>query len=161
MQIMDLLLVRLMLSALIALNAFNDFFATALTIAYRMGALGVAERLGRATPGDDYRRLVPLMDAVPVWLHGLWVLAGILYLLTIARVVRRRRGAHILVLAAVSIELVAMLVGRPIVAATGVVVNPNPSAMATVVVPFILPLLLALVLWQTGRRMSVSVNASM
>lgn len=160
MKIMDMLSVRLMVAALIALKALDDFFATALTSAYRMGALGMAERLGRATPGDDYRRLVPPMDAVPVWLHGLWVLAGILYLVAIARVVRRTGGAHILVLAAVSIELIAMLVGRPIVAATGVVVNPNPSVIGSVVVPFILPLLLALVLWQTGRRRPASVTAS-
>ena len=159
MQIMDPMLVRLMVAALFALKALDDFFATALAIAYRIGAFGVAERLGRATPGDDYRRLIPLMDAVPVWLHGLWVLAGILYLVAIACVVRRAGGAPILLLVAVGIELVALLVGRPIVAATGVVVNPNSAGLAEVV-RFVLPLLLALVLWQSGRRTSASISAS-
>ncbi|MFH1574782.1 MAG: hypothetical protein ABIG68_12420 [Acidobacteriota bacterium] len=159
MRIMDPPLVRLMVTALLALKALDDFFATTLTIAHRIGALGVAERLGRVTPGDDYRRLVPLMEAVPMWLHGLWVIAGILYLLAIASVVRRTGGAHILVLVAVGIELVALVVGRPIVAATGVVVNPNLGGLADVV-RFILPLLLALVLWQSGRRTSASIPAS-
>jgi hypothetical protein len=124
MRIMDLLFVRLTLAALIAFKAFDAFFATALTMAYRMGAIGAAERLGRLTPGDDYGRLVPLMDAVPLWLHGLWVLAGVLYLIAIACVVCRTGRAHILVLVAVSVEVVAQFVGRPIVAATGVIVNP-------------------------------------
>jgi hypothetical protein len=156
MKIMDRLFVRIMAGVLLAFMAFNDFFATALTIAYRMNAGGAAERLGRLTPGDDYRRLIPLMDAVPLWLHGLWVLAGVLYLVAIAGVGRRTGWAYITVLAAVSIEGVAHLVGRPIVAATGVVVNPHPSAIATVVVPFVLPLFLALVLWQTGRSRPAS-----
>lgn len=106
-----------MLTALIACRVFDAFFATALTIAYRMNRVGAAERLGGRTPGDDYLRLVPLMEAVPWWLHALWVLAGVLYL----------------------------------IAATGVVVNPTPSAIATIVIPFVLPLALALVLWQSGR----------
>jgi hypothetical protein len=156
MQVMDRLLVRLMAGVLLAFLAFNEFFATALTIAYRMHAGGAAERLGRLTPGDDYRRLIPLMDAVPLWLHGLWVLAGILYLVAMAGLGRRAGWAHIPVLAAVSVEGVAHVLGRPIVAATGVVVNPHPSAMATAVIPYVLPLLLALMLWRTGRSTRAS-----
>jgi hypothetical protein len=141
----------LVLVAFIALSAVNDFFAPALTLAYRTGALGVAEALGLATAGDDYRRFIPLMDAAPLWLHGLWVLAGVMYLRTIVRVIRRRPGGHLLVLAAVSIELVATLLSRPIEAAAGVVVNPNAST-AVLVLPFGLPLTLAAFLWVTGRR---------
>ena len=157
MKIIDLSVVRLVLGALIALKALDAFFATALTIAYRMNLVGTAERLGRLTPGDDYARLIPLMDAVPLWLHILWVLAGILYLIAIVRVVRGMGRAHIPVLAAVSFEVVTMLVGRPIIEATGVVVNPNPSVVATVVIPFVLPLLLAIVL---SRQTSVSIATS-
>src|SRR3990172_5381305 len=107
MKIMDNLVVRLVLAALIAFKALDAFFATALTIAYRMNLVGTAERLGRLTGGDDYARLIPLMDAVPLWLHGLWVLAGVLYLIAIVRVVRGMGRAHIPVLAAVSFEVVA------------------------------------------------------
>ena len=86
------------------------------------------------------------MDAVPLWLHGMWVLAGVLYLIAMARVMLGKGWAHIPVLAALGIEVVANLVRRPIIKATGVVVNPNPSVIASVVIPFVLPLLLALVL---------------
>lgn len=155
---MEQVFVRLMVAALLAFKALDDVFATALTIAYRRGALGVAEHLGRATPGDDYRRLVPLMDAVPVRHHGLWVLAGLLYLAAVAYVLLRKGGAHLLILAAVGFELVAMLAGRPIAAATGVVVNSNPGPIAAV--RFVLPLLLAAVLWQTGPRGTASKSAT-
>jgi hypothetical protein len=140
---------RLIVAVVIALKALDDLFATALTLAYRADALGMAERLGRLTPGDDYRRLIPLMEAVPAWLHGLWVLAGILYLLAVAGAVLGRRGAHFCVLAALGVEVIAMLAGRPVLAETGVVVNPNPSVFAAVIFPYVLPLLSALVLWRT------------
>ena len=146
MKIMDSLVVRLALAALLAFKAFNDFFATALTIAYKMNAFGAAESLGRLTAGDDYNRFVPLMEATPVWLHGLWVLAGILYLIAIVLVVGGFGRAHIPVLAALALEIVANLAARPIIEASGVVVNPNPSVIVTLVIPYILPLFLALVL---------------
>jgi len=147
----DWLLIRWLAAGLLALKVLDDFFATALTIAYRVGASRVAEALGGATPGDDYRRFIPLMEAVPAWLHGLWVSAGLLYLAAIAGIVRRRTGVHILVLVAVGIEVVATLAGRAIAASTGVVPNPDAGGPADVV-RLILPLLLALVLWQSGRR---------
>jgi len=136
-----------MLSCALLFKALDDFFATAITVAYKMNAIGIAERLGRATPGDDYRRLIPLMDAVPWWLHGLWVVAGVLYLVAIVRLLGRASLAHVIVLAALSCEIAASQLGRPIVEATGIVVNPNPSIFATVVLPMILPLLVAAALW--------------
>ena len=60
--------------------------------------------------------------------------------------------AYIPVLLALVVEMFAGKLGRPIVAQTGIVVNPNPSIIATVVIPIILPLVLALFLWLTGRR---------
>jgi len=146
MKIMDTLVVRLVLAALLAFKAFDDFFATALTLVYKMNVTGAAESLGRLTAGDDYSRFVPLMEAVPVWLHGLWVLAGILYMVAIVLVVGGFGRAHIPVLAALALEIVANVAGRPIIETTGVVVNPNPSVIITVVIPYLLPLFLALAL---------------
>jgi len=117
-----------------------------------MSALGAAERLGRLTAGDDYSRLIPLMDAVPFWLHGLWVLAAVLYLTAIARFALRKGSAHVLVLAALGVEFVANEIGRPIVAATGVIVNPEPSVLAGLIFPFVLPFMLAVVLWMASRK---------
>jgi hypothetical protein len=148
MKLMDNIPVRLGLAALLAFKAFDDLFATALTLAYRLRLGSATEGLGQLTPGDDYARLIPLIQAVPGWLHALWVLAGLLYLIAIARLFWRKRGAHILVLAALGLEIVAAVVGRPVSEATGVVVNPNPSLAASVIIPFALPLMLALLLWR-------------
>ena len=54
MKLMDNLVVRLGLAALLAFKALDDFFATALTIAYRMNLLGagIHPRPCRARPGS-------------------------------------------------------------------------------------------------------------
>ncbi len=152
MKILDSPPVRLAVVLVIAFKILDDLFATALTVAYRSGALGVADVLGRQTPGDDFRRLTPLMEAVPLWLHALWVLAACLYLAAIVLFARRRRGAYLLVLAALAAETLAAVLGRPIVAAVGVAANPHPSLLAGVVIPFLLPLALAWVVWRAGRE---------
>jgi hypothetical protein len=156
MKILDSGPVRGVVVALIAFKILDDLFATVLTVAYRAGASGVTELLGQQTPGDDSARLIPLMEAVPWWLHGLWVLAAGLYLTAIVLFALRKRTAYILVLAALGIEILAQVVGHPIVAATGVAANPNPSVLAAVVIPFVLPLALATVLWMAGRKRPVT-----
>jgi hypothetical protein len=151
MRILDNVGVRVIVVLMIAFKVFDDLFATVLTAAYKLSALRAAERLGRMTPGDDYSRLAPLMDAVPWWLHGLWVLSAGLYVAAIVSVALRRGPGYLLVLAALGIEVLATQMGRPIIAATGVVVNPNPSVLAAVVLPYVMPIALAVVLWLGGR----------
>jgi hypothetical protein len=149
---MDILVVRLVVATLIAFKVFDDFFATMLTIAYRLNMGLAAENLGQLTPGDNYSRLIPLMDAVPIWLHALWVLAGCLYLVAFVLVIWGKGRAHLLVLAALCVEIIARLVGQPVIDATGIVVNPNPSIIASVVIPYVLPLFLALLLSRQSAR---------
>jgi hypothetical protein len=130
--------------------AFGDLFPALLTMSYRMGALDLAESLGKNTPGDDYRRLIPLMEAIPLWLLALSALAAVLYLIAIIGALIGKR-AYRLVLLALAFEITAEIVGRPIIAATGVTVNPNPSLVA-IVLPWILPLSTALLLWKLHPR---------
>jgi hypothetical protein len=151
MRILDNVGVRVIVVLMIAFKVFDDLFATVLTAVYKLSALGAAERLGRMTPGDDYSRLVPLMDAVPLWLHGLWVLSAVLYVAAIVSFVLRRGPGWILALAGLGTEILATQLGRPIIAATGVVVNPNPSVLAAVIFPYVIPIALAVVLWLGGR----------
>jgi hypothetical protein len=153
-KLLDSLVARLAVMFVIAFKVLDDLFAAVLTLAYKVNAVGVAERLGRLTPGDDFNRLTPLMNAVPWWLHGLWVLAAGLYLTAILLVALRKGAAYVPVLAAFGIEVLAKALGRPIVAATGIVVNPAPSTLVAVVIPFVIPLVLALVLWMAGRKIS-------
>jgi hypothetical protein len=146
---------RVIVMIIFAGLALRDFFATLLTVAYRTGALGVAERLGRTTAGDDFRRFIPLMESVPVWLHTMWVSAGVLYLLGIAGIALRMHRVHLFVVVAVSVDLLAEVLSRPFNAAAGVVVNPDQSMMAQAT-PFVLPLVLAVILWQADRRTRAS-----
>ena len=92
--------------ALLALwRAFAMIFAPALTAAYRLHAVGIAEFLGARTPGDDYRRFIPLMDATPTWLFGLGAVSGLFYLLAAFQLVRNGRGAFALFAIALSLGL--------------------------------------------------------
>jgi hypothetical protein len=159
MRLMELGAGRFLVTSIFAVMAIRDFFATALTIAYRTDALGIATRLGRATAGDDFRRFIPLMDAVPYWLHAMWVCAGVLYLMAIADIALHTRRVHVLVAAAVALDLMAEVLSHPIIAATGVAVTPGRS-LTVQAVPFVLPLVLALVLWAMDRRVHASKVAS-
>jgi hypothetical protein len=147
LYLLDVPAVQAIIVLIAACGAFSASFPTLLTIAYRLQALGAAEGLGGLTAGDDYRRLIPLMEAVPAWLHVMMVAAGACYLAAMACVVRRRRAAAFLLVLAVGIERTADLLGRPIAEAVGVVAVPNPSVLAAVILPVVLPLLTALAAW--------------
>jgi hypothetical protein len=151
MRVMDLLPVRLLLSAVLALKVFDNLLPAALTIAYRSERLGLAQWLAGFTPGDDYRRFIPLMDVIPTWMHVLAGVAGSLYLLAIGMLLFRNVRAYVPVLIAFAIEVIAHFLGKPIIEASGVVVHPNESILVSVVFPFVLPLLLAGVLWWAAR----------
>jgi hypothetical protein len=156
MHVLNTLPVRLGLVMVIAFKIFDDIIATVGTLAYKAGALGLTDTLGKQMPGDDYTRLIPLMEAIPAWLHGLWVLAAGLSLIAAVLIILERGSAYLLVLSALGVEILAQQLGRPIIAATGVVVNPNPSVIATVIIPFVIPLGIAAVLW-LGRQRPTSI----
>jgi hypothetical protein len=59
-----------MLALVIGFEAFRALFAPLMVLSYRLGDIGVTQALGGLTPGDDYRRFIPLMDTVPGWLLG-------------------------------------------------------------------------------------------
>lgn len=123
-----------------------------MTAAYRLRSVGLTEGLGRMTPGDDYQRLIPLMDAIPAWLHAMLVAAGTCYLITAICLVARRRTASLVLLAGVTIEFSSQALSKPILATAGVIVTPNPSVLAAVLLPVVFPLLLAVAAWSGSRR---------
>jgi hypothetical protein len=138
---------RLGVTALIAFKIFDICFAPALIFAYRMDFLGMAERLGKMTPGDDYQRLIPLMQTIPAWLLGLEVLGGLLYAVTIVFILMRIDRAYLFALGAFVMEIIATLVGKPFIRSSGVVVNPHPSVFSSLCIPIFLPLLIILLAW--------------
>jgi len=55
-------LARSVLALMIGFEAFQALFAPMMVFSYRLGDIGVTRTLGGLTPGDDYRRFIPLMD---------------------------------------------------------------------------------------------------
>jgi len=154
LYLLDVPAVRAVGVVLAAFRAFDTMLPTLLTIAYRLGASGTTERLGRMTPGDDYHRLVPLMEAIPSWVHALSIAGGACYLIAIVCLLGRRRAAHVALLLGVSVEFALKVLGRLIVADVGVAAVPHPSFLAAVLLPVVLPLLLAFAAWSGSRRES-------
>jgi hypothetical protein len=141
--------VRLAVAGLILLLAANEFFAPLLIFAYRMHYLGLAHFLGLRTAGDDYRRLIPVMDATPSWLPVLWVASGLLLLVALWRMLRRSEGSAMLFFLAFALDLIGEFVARSIEARTGVVVTPNLLVRAA---GEVLMLSTGFLLWRMTRR---------
>jgi hypothetical protein len=154
LYLLDLLAVRTAGVIVAACCAGEMTFATTMTVAYRLHATGTTEILARMTPGDDYRRLIPLMEVIPVWLHGLLVTGGGCYVVAIFCLLGRRREAYLVLFLAVLVTVATRTLGRPFIDAAGVVAVPNPSLLSTVLLPIVFPLVLALAAWSGSRRPS-------
>jgi hypothetical protein len=140
---------RSALACLIALLALREFFAPLLIFAYRTQNLGLARFLGLRTAGDDYRRLIPVMDATPVWLPLLWVAAGVLFLMALWRMLRRMDGAVAFFFLAFALDLVGAVMAKSIESSTGVTVTPNLMVRAA---GEILMLSAGFVLWRMTQK---------
>ncbi|HET7086412.1 MAG TPA: hypothetical protein VFI23_16685 [Rhizomicrobium sp.] len=138
------------LACLMALLACREFFAPLLIFAYRTQNLGLAHFLGLRTAGDDYRRLIPVMDATPAWLPLLWVAAGLLFLMALGRMLLRKDGSVPLFFLAFALDLAGAVMARSIEASTGVIVTPNLMIRAA---GEILMLSTGFVLWRMTRKM--------
>jgi hypothetical protein len=141
--------VRSAMACLIALLALREFFAPLLIFAYRSQNLELAHFLGLRTAGDDYRRLIPVMDATPVWLPLLWVAAGMFFLMALWRMLRRMDGAVALFFLAFVLDLVGAVTAKSIESSTGIVVTPNPMIRAA---GEILMLACGFVLWRMTQK---------
>lgn len=144
---------RAALAGLIALLAAREFFAPLLIFAYRMQYLGLAHFLGLRTAGDDYRRLIPVMDATPAWLPVLWIAAGLLFLMALWRMLRRADGSVALFFLAFGLDLAGAVMAKSIEASTGVIVTPNLMVRAA---GEILMLSAGYVLWRMTRNRSAA-----
>ena len=84
---------RSVLALMIGFEAFQALFAPMMVFSYRMGDVGVTRMLGGFTPGDDYRRFIPLMDTANGLSLSLWSVSGILFIAAAWQLVRTRRAA--------------------------------------------------------------------
>ena len=90
---MDLMIVRVVVALLILFKAFGAAFHGD-DRRLQDEPAGRHRVLRQDDPGDDYRRLIPLMEAVPAWLHALWVAAALCYLVAIVGLLTRQRLAY-------------------------------------------------------------------
>jgi hypothetical protein len=103
-------LARSILALVIGFEAFRAWFAPLMVLSYRLGNIGVTQALGGLTPGDDYRRFIPLMDTVPGWLLGIWMASGTLFLAAAWLLVRGRGSAFGLFASAYALSMVGSCV---------------------------------------------------
>jgi hypothetical protein len=150
--LLDIGAIRVAGVLLMLFRAFDVMLPSMMTTAYRLHGDVLTDRLGRMTPGDDYHRLIPLMNAIPAYLHAMLVTAGTCYIVAALCLLARRRTASVLVLAAVVIEFSSQVFSEPILAATGVVVTTNRSVLVAILLPIAFPLLLAGAAWSGSRR---------
>ena len=146
---------RSALACLIALLALREFFAPLLILSYRMKYWGLAHLLGLRTAGEDYRRLIPVMDATPSWLPVLWMAAGLLFLVALWRMLRRMDGSIAPFFLAVGFDLVGIWAIQSVQASTGVIITPNPIVRASGV---LLTLWVGFLLWRTMRSRAQPAN---
>ena len=150
--LLDVAAIRVAGVLLVLFRAFDVTLPSVMTAAYRLRASGLQEGLGQMTPGDDFQRLIPLMEAIPGWLHVLLLTAGACYLIAGLWILARRRVASLMLLAAVVTEVFSQVLSRPVLAPAGVVVTPSPSVLASVLLPIVFPLLLAVAACSGSRR---------
>lgn len=146
---------RAVLAVLIAMQAMSMLFASVLTAAYRSGYINVAIFLGSFTPGDDYRRLIPLMNQVPWWLHLVWVVAAAGFALAAGLLLWNRPLAFPAFAAAAILGAAGDLYSRRLPAYAQAFSFRTPLFTRDVLIPTVstlVPLLLAAALWIHSRR---------
>jgi hypothetical protein len=142
------------LTLLILGQVLSMLFATVMTAAYRLHYLGVAALLGGFTPGDDYRRFIPLMNATPWWIHGLWVAASVLLFASGWQLVRNRPAAFSLFAAAWVLGTAGNLISKSMPAYKEAFSFPAPLFTRDYLIPIataLVPVLIAAALWAHGR----------
>lgn len=146
---------RGLLALLILGQALNMLFATVLTAAYRLHYLRVAALLGGFTPGEDYRRFIPLMDGTQWWLHGMWVAAAVLFFASGWELIRNRAAAFPLFAAAWILGSAGNLISMTMPAYRQVFSFPEPLFTRDYLIPAataLVPVLVAAALWAHSRR---------
>ena len=144
---------RVFLTLLLLGEALNMLFAPVLTAAYHLHYLRVAAFLGGFTPGDDYRRLIPLMNAAP-WMHGFWVAASVLFLASAWQVVRKNRSALPLFAAAWMLGATGDFIAQAMPAYREAFSFPTPMFTRDYLIPTataLAPLFIAAALWARDR----------
>ena len=162
MSLLNTWYARGLLALLIVGQAVSFLFATALTLSYRLNYLRGARSLGGFTPGDDYRRFIPLIEATPWWIHALWVAASLLFLVSAVQLLRNRSAAFLAFAAGWVLGTVGNLISQATPEYRHAFSFPTPMFTRDYLIPAavaLLPLLIAAALW-AHRRCSLAGNGA-
>jgi hypothetical protein len=143
------------LTLLIVTQVLSMLFATVMTLAYRLDYRHLAAFMGGFTPGDDYRRFIPLMDATPWWIHALWVGASVLFAASGAQLLRNRASAFVCFAAAWVLGAIGNAISQSMPAYQQVFSYATPMFTRDYVIPAVtalVPMGIAAALWIHGRR---------
>ena len=154
MNLLDTGIARAILSFLLATQVVSFLFATVLTAAWRLHYLSLATFLGSFTPGDDYRRFIPLMDATPWWLHALWVCASVLFFASAWQLIRKQPSAFLLFAAGWILGTTGNLIGQASPVYRAAFSFPEPIFTRDYLIPAataLLPIFIAAALWTHSR----------
>ncbi|MCA1828462.1 MAG: hypothetical protein ABR567_10135 [Myxococcales bacterium] len=148
---------RGLLAVAVLTQVLAFLFATALTLAVRLEHLRIAAFLGKFTPGDDYRRFIPLIDATPWWIHVLWITASALFLACAIALLLDRRAAFAAFAAAWPLGAIGNWISESTPVYRQTFSFPAPSFARDVAIPAaaaIVPAMIAVALWIHARRVS-------
>lgn len=146
---------RGLLMLLITSEVWSMLFATILTAAYRLHYAGIAAFLGGFTPGDDYRRFIPVMEVMPWWVHGMWVAAAALFGASGWQLLRDKRAAFPLFAAAWVLGTAGNVISVSMPAYRSAFSFPEPLFTRDYLIPAVtalVPVVIAAVLWIHDRR---------
>jgi hypothetical protein len=142
------LFVRTLGAAVVLFCAFEVTLPSLLTIAHRAGVLSDAGFLVSLVPHDGAERLVPLLHAVPIWLHVLAASAGASYIGGVVLLFAKVPRASACIVAGVGVALAPRVLAEPILAPIGRV-TATPSFLSAVLLPIAAPLLVAILARRT------------
>ena len=157
MNLLDLGIARAILALLIATQVLSFHFATVLTLSWRLHYLGLAAFLGTFTPGDDYRRFIPLMNSIPWWIHALWVSGSSLFFASALQLIRKRSSAFLLFAAGWILGTTGNLISQASPVYRAAFSFPDPMFTRDYLIPIataLVPIFIAAALWTHSRYRS-------
>jgi hypothetical protein len=115
-SLLDTRTIRWLLSLWLAYRAENDLCDVAFVLSYKAPQLGLKALLGACAQGEDYRRLIPLLDVTTYWTLAAWLAVSGLYMLAIVSLLRRTSHAARLFILAATLGVVLWLreLGEPL-----------------------------------------------
>jgi hypothetical protein len=108
--------IRWSLAVWIGYQAEGILCTVALALSYKAPQLHLTALLHHCAQGEDYQRLIPILDATTYWTIGAWALLSALYLVVAALLLRRSsRAANLFIVAAgLNVALWIRELGEPL-----------------------------------------------